>query len=103
MFKLVVRSLVELHKPKLMVIFEPRISGNTVHKVIRSHGFPCSHRVEAMGFSCGIWILWRDQEIEVEILANTRRLIHCKISWGGSSTFFSTIYANPSEKIGRQL
>ncbi|KAH1106200.1 hypothetical protein J1N35_009968 [Gossypium stocksii] len=44
----------------IVVLVETRISGVKADKVIKNIGMANSHRVEACGFSRGIWILWKD-------------------------------------------
>ncbi|KAL4364157.1 hypothetical protein GQ457_04G008120 [Hibiscus cannabinus] len=54
-FKLLCRSKM----PDIVAIFEPRISGRAADGFIRKSGFEFSFRVEARGFSGGIWVLWK--------------------------------------------
>ena len=42
---------------------------------LKKSGFDNSHRVEAVGFSGGIWLLWQNV-IEVEVLINHWQFIH---------------------------
>lgn len=51
------RLLIHLLKPHGIVLLEPRISGVKADRVISKIGFEFSHRIEAEGFSRGIWIL----------------------------------------------
>ncbi|KAL4383512.1 hypothetical protein GQ457_15G016700 [Hibiscus cannabinus] len=62
-FKLMVRN----HVPDIMAVFEPRISGRAADSFIRRSGFEYSYRVEAHGFSSGIWILWRGS-VHIDVL-----------------------------------
>ena len=59
-FRSVVKSLIEIHKPEMLVLLEPCISGIKVELLIRFLKFNHSHKVEALGYSSGIWILWND-------------------------------------------
>ncbi|KAL4284332.1 hypothetical protein GQ457_16G009900 [Hibiscus cannabinus] len=52
------RLLVRKHKPEIFRIMEPRISGVQVDNFIRTSDFEFSYRIEASGFSGGIWLLW---------------------------------------------
>lgn len=45
--------------PDIIVLVETIISGPKAVNVIRRIGFSNSHRVEARGFSGGIWVLWK--------------------------------------------
>ncbi|KAK8606540.1 hypothetical protein V6N13_030821 [Hibiscus sabdariffa] len=73
---------------------------NIGHKdgcIIASLGFSYSHRIEANGFSCGIWIAWFDS-IKVEDELNHFQFVHCHITSkkDGSSSLATIIYANPN-------
>ncbi|KAK5770907.1 hypothetical protein PVK06_047064 [Gossypium arboreum] len=46
---------------------EPRVSGRKADEVIAKIGFQYSHRVEARGFSGGIWLGW-NSSVNLEIL-----------------------------------
>ncbi|KAK8663856.1 hypothetical protein V6N13_083661 [Hibiscus sabdariffa] len=52
------RQYLRVVKPDLVVFVEPRVSGRKADVIIASLGFLYSHRVEAVGFSGGIWIAW---------------------------------------------
>ncbi|KAK8615567.1 hypothetical protein V6N13_017152 [Hibiscus sabdariffa] len=81
-----------------MVVFsEPRISGRKVDSFITSLGFSSSHRVEAVGFSGGIWTAWYDT-VHVEILLNHFQFIHCQVTSkrDGRSFIATTVYASPN-------
>ncbi|KAL4319829.1 hypothetical protein GQ457_18G007350 [Hibiscus cannabinus] len=45
----------QVHKPDIVAIMEPRISGAKADNFIRRSGFAASYRVEADGFAGGIW------------------------------------------------
>ncbi|KAH1055801.1 hypothetical protein J1N35_033866 [Gossypium stocksii] len=66
------------HKPDLIGLLETRVSGAKADSVIAKLGFKYSHRVEAEGFSGGIWIGWKNS-ISVEILGNHSQFIFLKI------------------------
>ncbi|MBA0785623.1 hypothetical protein Gotri_027036 [Gossypium trilobum] len=45
------------HRPDIVCLVEPRVSGTKANIIIEKLGFNHSHRVEAVGFSGGIWDL----------------------------------------------
>ena len=51
------RTIIKNYNPSMLVMMEPRISGIKADDFIRKSGFARSHRVEAVGFSGGIWLL----------------------------------------------
>ena len=59
----------QVNKPKMIALLEPIISTRHAEDFILASKFPFSHRVEAVGFSSGILLLWKE-DIEVVILEN---------------------------------
>lgn len=102
-FILVAKNLIAVHNPTVLVVVEPRISGDQAVKVISGLGFPCSHRIEANGFSSGIWLLWRDDQLDIEILLNRKQLMHTRISLNGRKFLFTGIYASSNQTIRERL
>ena len=97
------KTIVKNYNPSLVVLMEPRISGNKADDFIKKSGFENSHRVEAVGFSGGIWLLWQSV-IEVEVLLNHKQFIHFKIS--RNKVFMSwvtAVYASPNPMLRRHL
>ena len=62
----------------MVILLEPRISGIRSNEFIKKSGFVKSHRVEAIGYSRGIWLLWRDL-LDVEVVFNHKQFIHFRI------------------------
>ena len=48
----------------ILVLVETKVSGPTADEIHKKIGFDGTHRVEAQGFSGGIWLLWRRPTIE---------------------------------------
>ncbi|XP_050238477.2 uncharacterized protein LOC126687968 [Mercurialis annua] len=96
------RSFRDCYNPSLVVLVEPRISGPKADKVIKRSGFDFSHRVEAQGFSGGIWILWKP-EVHVSVLVNHRQFIHTNITYGACNEqfLFTAVYGSP-QPFGRR-
>ncbi|KAE8673109.1 hypothetical protein F3Y22_tig00111812pilonHSYRG00278 [Hibiscus syriacus] len=44
----------------IFAMFEPRVSGAKADEFIRKSGFDRSFRIEANGFSGGIWVMWKE-------------------------------------------
>ena len=77
-FPSIFKSYVATYKPIIVALLEPRVSGTSADRVIRRLGFHNSHRVEANGFSGGIWLLWRDS-VQVTVIANHSQFIHSEV------------------------
>ncbi|XP_039014644.1 uncharacterized protein LOC120144710 [Hibiscus syriacus] len=85
-----------LPQPGIVALLETQISGNAAKKVIRKFGFQNSFRVEALGFSGGIWLLWKDG-LNVEVLTNSTQFIHSRC-WSDVVNrwlYFTVVYASP--------
>ncbi|GMJ01786.1 hypothetical protein HRI_003847800 [Hibiscus trionum] len=91
------RLFVHLHKPDIFAVIEPRISGAKADSFIRRSGFQASYRVEASGFSGGIWVLW-NHSLSVDVVAISSQFVHSFISIPGinKSFFFMFVYASPT-------
>ncbi|KAJ4835507.1 hypothetical protein Tsubulata_051100 [Turnera subulata] len=84
-------------KPEVAVIVEPRVSGRRADTIIRKLNFSNSHRVEARGFAGGIWILWKDVNVDVSVIFNHTQFIHTRITCSGFSFLFTAVYGSPQE------
>ncbi|KAI9075687.1 hypothetical protein K1719_042303 [Acacia pycnantha] len=94
----VLRDIKCRYKVDLVVVMETRISGNHAAKVIKSWGFKHSVRMEADGFSGGIWLLWEWDELIVDVLVKDEQFVHCRVSMEGKEMLFTAVYANPCEQ-----
>ncbi|KAI9128717.1 hypothetical protein K1719_000200 [Acacia pycnantha] len=103
-FPSIFKSLVFNYKPDIFVILEPRIFGTKANKVIKKLGFQFSHRVEATGFSGGIWILWSPR-VSIKVLVNQVQFVHMEVTCvNQNSTFiFTAIYGNPQQQYRKFL
>lgn len=98
------RSFIFLHKIRIVVLCEPRISGSKADRIIRRIGLPYSHRVEAQGFSGGIWFLW-SHEVHVDIIHSDWQFIHTRVQLikENKSFLFTAVYASPTTTIRNTL
>lgn len=100
----VLKSFLRNHRPQVLVLVEPRISGAQADKVIKKIKYPRSHRVDAQGFSGGIWLLWTDAVV-VDILYSHTQFIHALIHWPdqGDHLTFSAVYGSPNPSTREHL
>ncbi|KAL4290041.1 hypothetical protein GQ457_14G004340 [Hibiscus cannabinus] len=91
------RLLLRTHRPDIFAIMEPRVSGDLADEFIRRSGFEFSYRVEANGFSGGIWILWKPS-VSLDVLAVDSQFIHgaCLVHGTRKSFFITFVYASPN-------
>ena len=96
-FRKTIMDLVDWHSPILLVITETRISGAKPDEIIESLHFDGVVITDTIGFASGIWMLWRPDLVQVDVLAITKKEIHALI-WVRSQSFnwlISAIYASP--------
>lgn len=97
------KTLVSNYRLNMVALFEPRISGAKADNFIKKSGFQRSHRVEARGFSGGIWILW-DDSFEVDFIINHNQFIHFRIiDSKGCSFWVTAVYASPTPMVRKIL
>ena len=102
-FRLTFRNLIKTFNPAMVVVLEPRINGRKTDAFIKNNRFECSHRVEAEGFSGGIWILWNNG-YEVNIIWNHKQYIHFKVFENNSLiSWVTAVYASPIPAVRKQL
>ncbi|KAI9117100.1 hypothetical protein K1719_012099 [Acacia pycnantha] len=69
----------------------------------RSWGFKQWSKVEADGYSGGIWIVWERDDLVLDALIKEGQFLHCRIRIGESSMLFTVVYASPNEQRRRGL
>ncbi|KAI9076668.1 hypothetical protein K1719_041433 [Acacia pycnantha] len=102
-FAAVLKDIKFRYKLDFAVIIEPRISGLQANKIIRSSGFKHWSKVEADGYSGGIWIVWERDDLVLDALIKEGQFLHCRIRIGENLVLFTAVYASPNEKRRRGL
>ncbi|GKV26879.1 hypothetical protein SLEP1_g36097 [Rubroshorea leprosula] len=70
------RNLKNQHSPSIMLILETKLSGQDARKAVAECGYPCSHVVDSDGKAGGLWLLWDDNEVCVDVVTSTFQAIH---------------------------
>ncbi|KAI9105123.1 hypothetical protein K1719_022839 [Acacia pycnantha] len=65
------RFLTSKYSIGLLVLVETRTNGEKCMKLRKKLGFDSSFVEEVRGFSGGIWVLWKSQEVQVSVLNNS--------------------------------
>ncbi|CAL9005467.1 unnamed protein product, partial [Prunus brigantina] len=96
-FKSNVLDLIRTHQLDMLFLCEPRISGAKAIFVVKSFGFPCFEIVDAMGFSGGLWLLWDDSRVHVEVVGTSDQTISACVPRNGQDPWlFTGVYASPN-------
>lgn len=102
-FRRAFKSLISTYKVDMVAVLEPKVSGLQADKFIKLSGFDRSQRVEAVGFSGGIWLLWNER-ITVDIVENHKQFILFKvINMNGGWSWITAVYASPVNALRSQL
>ncbi|GLT46390.1 hypothetical protein SLA2020_201450 [Shorea laevis] len=101
------RDLIDRFNPSIVVFFETRVGQQRAETIIRQieRGFNNWHTIEPIGYSGGIWILWRNNMVNLSILSSTSQETHAMIRTLPSSSpwIFTAIYASPKFRNRRIL
>ncbi|GLT87976.1 hypothetical protein SLE2022_060240 [Rubroshorea leprosula] len=98
-----------LHSPSIMLIVETKIGGDQAKAKATSLGFPKFHIVDSDGLAGGLWLLWNDYEVLVDVVATSSQAIHAVVKvtnqplLSSNSWFLSSIYGRPTFEIRTEL
>lgn len=92
------------NKPEIIIILEPRISGSQADGVSSYfRGFD-KVKVDARGFSGGIWLWWDPSMVSISNIRYHAQFIHVLAEWNnGKKTWLTAVYAHPTDSIRREL
>lgn len=94
-FHRICKDLCKEYRVDILIILEPRCSGEKASKVIERMGFDSSWRMEAEGFSGGIWVLWNAGRFKIFAIDAMRQCVTVKVSLLNQEFFLSCVYGNP--------
>ncbi|CAI9096047.1 OLC1v1032112C1 [Oldenlandia corymbosa var. corymbosa] len=96
-------TLPDAGRMDMVAIFEPRTSGSDADAIVKKIGMANSHRIEAVGYSGGIWLLWVDT-VSVEILHNDWQFLHVKVLFQDNLwCHLTVVYGSPQPLTRRTL
>ncbi|KAG8634680.1 hypothetical protein MANES_17G070550v8 [Manihot esculenta] len=93
-----------LYHPNIFCLVEPHISGEAADEVCGLLGYENWIRVEAVGFSGGIWLLWSEDGFRIELVVTDPQFITVAINFStGEKWLFSVVYASPDIYLRRKF
>lgn len=98
-----VRSITSQNNIGFCAIFEPRISGKKAVLVAKKMGFSGLRHEHAVGFSGGIWLLWKPEWCQVHVLHSCRQAVTCLVGTSGKKWIFTIIYTSPVPSVRKHL
>ena len=99
-----VKEVIRVNNPTMVVLVETHLSGEQADTVCDRIGFSGKLRVDAQGFSGGIWMFWKAEEIMVTSFGSHSQHITVEIKKVGEEPWlFSAVYASPDSSLRRDL
>ena len=95
---------IRIHKPSIIVLLEPHISGGKADEVCHKFGFQGHFRVEAQGFAGSIWLLWDVADVQLNLIKSHTQFVTMEVNRRGLQLWlFTAIYASPFQHLREQL
>ncbi|KAJ8422017.1 hypothetical protein Cgig2_007567 [Carnegiea gigantea] len=93
-----------MQRPQIVVLLETHISGSRADNVCKRIGFGGQYRVDARGFQGGIWVLWLDNQVQLNLIEAHDQFITVEVVVSGTRGWlFTTIYASPRSSGREEL
>ena len=85
------------HRATIFVVTKTRVGGDRASKIIERLPFDRYITTNTIGYSGGLWILWKLDEVEVLPLSSIEQEIHATVKVHSSNLtwLLSAIYASP--------
>lgn len=91
-----IKELIGIHRPSVLALVEPRISGLRADEVCDRLGYDGLIRVEAQVFAGGLWLLWNSASILVTLVRLDPQHITVEVVRRDEEPWILTaIYASP--------
>ncbi|XP_031116716.1 uncharacterized protein LOC116020380 [Ipomoea triloba] len=102
-FSRTLKQFVRDYNPLILGLLEPRVSGSQADKICSKIGFDEWMRIEAVGFSGGIWVFWKEV-IHLDIVITHPQFVLLKVHNSNSEPWFlSVIYGSPNGPLRKKL
>ncbi|XP_038688673.1 uncharacterized protein LOC119987842 [Tripterygium wilfordii] len=102
-FNRALKDLLRLHRPGVLGLLEPKVSGSHADSLCKQWGFANWVRVEAFGFSGGIWVFWHDK-YQIEVVHTHPQFVHLCVNGDGARNWFLTVvYGSPNATLRKML
>lgn len=87
----------------MLGLLETKISGEVATKCCKSLGFDKWMRIESVGFSGIIWLLWKSNW-DIEVLSTHPQFAHVRVKQGNVRPWVMTVvYASPNQTLRNLL
>ncbi|XP_058746996.1 uncharacterized protein LOC131619982 [Vicia villosa] len=88
----------DIYKPEILVIMETRCNPKKLHGALKKLGFQYFLHVDNVGFSGGILVASKEENIKVSLISSGDQYIHLQAhNKNGQEWVFIVVYASPNE------
>ncbi|CAA7042857.1 unnamed protein product [Microthlaspi erraticum] len=91
-----IRYLLKKFLADVLAVFETHAGGDRAGRICRGLGFENSFRVDAVGQSGGLWLLWREGIGDLVVVKSTDQFIYATVANGEEMFHLIVVYAAPS-------
>ncbi|XP_060675556.1 uncharacterized protein LOC132804988 [Ziziphus jujuba] len=98
------KTYIRQYNANILVLMETKIGGIQADKYLAKIGCSKAIKFDPIGFSGGIWILWKEEDVSIELIPLFNQTINVVIShrWKGQWLFIA-FYASPITTIRHKL
>ncbi|XP_074306361.1 uncharacterized protein LOC141641605 [Silene latifolia] len=90
------KEVVKTYRPTILALVETHMSGDHAENIRKIIGYEGHSRIDAVGFSGGIWVYWKTDIVNVVPVYEHSQFITLEVSrTGGVPWLFSAVYASP--------
>lgn len=98
------QELIKIHKISIVALLEPRIHSSKFVPQFHSEAMTYMITVEARGFAGGIWLMWNQQEVDIEEISSNEKILNVLIQEEGKiRCLLSVVYASPTITMRMEL
>ncbi|XP_061348942.1 uncharacterized protein LOC133294302 [Gastrolobium bilobum] len=96
-FPPLIRDLNNRFKVSVLVLLEVRVGGSRGDRIINQLGLSSHFRQDHVGFSGGVWLLWDEKKVKLDVLQTHHQFVHTRVHYLDSlkTDFITFIYGNP--------
>ena len=103
-FPSLVREIKKQYKLDFLAILETRANASKTERIIRQLGFSKFTFSAAEGYSGGIWCLWEEGSLTIEVIDRQKQFMHlCIVTAKKEKWFLTVVYASPNHIYRRSL
>ena len=93
------KDLLRQQQPDVMCFLETKTSSDiSSMRFMPSLGFDKNYQVPAAGFAGGLWVFWKSNKINLEVVFSTSQLVNCSFLQNNKLVFITFVYVQPNPR-----